>query len=244
MEHKSYYTNSSGQDVGIQIGEPSVNSGNRTEVIFTKDTCAAALRFYYVIPEEARGQSVSFTFSATGSNGETVSYNMGPYTISNMDMKLNIAVTDNDLCYLSIEDMAVYNAANAATIAAKIDLVYLYRSISGVTFDHAFVSPGANAEYLPGVTLPSGVSRKSKLRKVWALQDRQLANMQYGIYIDDPDFIQLDMSNMPDYAINMKAESGIWVETADGRYRAYIFVNSINNAGKSAKISIKRYSLK
>jgi hypothetical protein len=58
------------------------------------------------------------------------------------------------------------------------------------------------------------------------------------------DFQQLDLSGSPDFAINLKAESGAWVETADGKYRAYIYVNSIDNTTKSAKISIKRYTMK
>jgi hypothetical protein len=71
LEHRSYYTNSSGDDIGIVVGNPSVTNGGRTEVTFTKDTCAAALRYYYIIPEEARGKSVTFTFSAKASTGET-----------------------------------------------------------------------------------------------------------------------------------------------------------------------------
>ena len=127
LENRSFYTDSSGVDVGITVGNLSVTTDNNTEVIFTRDTCAATLRYFYIIPEEARGKSVTFTFSATASNGETVSYPMGPYTIANMDMKLDLVASDNNLCYISIADMAVYNAATAATIPDKIDLVYLYQ---------------------------------------------------------------------------------------------------------------------
>src|SRR5438045_3345569 len=61
LENKSYYTNTGGADVGIQIGDASVTSKNVTTVTFTKDTMAATLRYYYVIPDAARGQQVSFT---------------------------------------------------------------------------------------------------------------------------------------------------------------------------------------
>lgn len=244
LENKSYYTSGSGQDVGIQIGDPSVTSGTKTDVTFTKDTCAATLRYFYVIPEEARGKNVSFTFSAKASNGKTVTYNMGPYAVTKMDMKLDLVLTDNANCYLSIADMAVYNAANAAANAAKIDLVYLYRAITGITFAHALVSPGSNPEYLPGVTLPAGLSNSTKFDKKYGLRDQHLARLQYGIFIDDVDFEQYDFTNTPDYGINMRAESGAWVETADGKYRAYIFVNSVNNNAKSMTVSIKRYQMK
>jgi hypothetical protein len=243
MENKSYYTNNSGVDVGISVGNASVTAKNVTSVAFNKDTNAATLRYYYIIPDEARGQSVSFTFSAGSSNGETVSYKMGPYTIAKMDMKKNISLTDGGLMYISIADMTAYNATDAAAKAASIDLVYLYRNITTSAFNFALVSPAADAQYLPGVTLPGGVNRSTYERRVVNLQDYNLAQMQYGIYIDDPDFQQLNMTNEPNYAINLKQEAGVWVETADHKYRAYIYFNTATTASKSAVISMKRYTL-
>jgi len=243
MENKSYYTNNSGVDVGITVGSSSVTTKNVTTVSFSKDTNAATLRYYYIIPDAARGQSVSFTFSAESSNGETVSYKMGPYTIAKMDMKRNIAVSDGNLAYISIADMAAYNATDAAAKAGSIDLVYLYRNLTTSAFNHALVSPGADAQYLPGITLPGGVNRSTYERKAFNLQDYNLAQLQYGIYIDDLDFQQLNMSNEPNYAINLKAEAGVWVETADHKYRAYVYFNSANNTSKSAVLSIKRYTM-
>jgi hypothetical protein len=245
LENKSYYTNgSNGEDVGIPIGDPSVNKDALTTVNFTKDTNAVTLRYYYRIPEAARGKTVSFTFTAKSSNGETVTYAMGPYTISKMDMKLDMRVKDGDSCYISLADMAIYNAADAAAHADKIDLVYLYRAMPTVTFAHSLVSPGANPEYLPGVTLPANVNRRTKISKVWDLRDFNLARLQYGIYIDDVDFVQRDLSAAPDYAINLKKEAGAWVETADGKYRGYIFINLTDDKNKLAVISIKRYTMK
>jgi hypothetical protein len=55
------------RDVGVVVGSPSVNSQNKTTVTFTTDTVAATLRYFYVIPEEARGKTVTFTFSAKSS---------------------------------------------------------------------------------------------------------------------------------------------------------------------------------
>ena len=241
LEHRSFYTNSSGVDVPVTIGTPSTTVDKLTKVTFNVDTNASTLRYNYVIPEEARGKSVSFTFTATSSDGKTATYKMGPYAISKMAIKKNLAVSNGVNAYISIEDMAVYNATAAATNAGKVDLVYLYRA-TPTTFTHALVSPGADAAYLPGVTLPSGVNRSTKLRKVFNLQDRNLSNLQYGIYVDDIDFTQLDMVDMPNYALGLRAEAGVWVETTDKKYRAYIFVNSINAAG-TAVISILRYTL-
>ncbi|SFE44268.1 protein of unknown function [Chitinophaga sp. CF118] len=244
LENKSYYTNGSGVDVGVPIGDPSVNEAAFTRVTFTKDTNAVTLRYYYSIPQEARGKSVKFTFSVKSSNGESVSYAMGPYVISKMDMVLDLPVKNADSCFISIADMAVYNAADAAAKADKIDLVYLYRSIPNISFGHALVSPGADPVYLPDVVLPPNANRVTKVSKVWNLRDFNLARLQYGIYIDDLDFQQLDISNAPGYAVNFKAEAGAWVETTDGKYRAYIYINKADNAKKSAVISMKRYTLK
>jgi hypothetical protein len=241
LEHRSFYTNTGGVDVPVTVGTPSSNDGKSTKVAFTVDTTAATLRYYYVIPEEARGQSVTFTFSATSSNGQTVSYKMGPYTIAKMGIKKNIAVSNGNLAYISIENMTAYTAAEAAANAGKVDLVYLYRA-TPASFTHALVSPGADASLLPGVTLPSGVNRNSKLRKVFNLQDRNLANLQFGIYVDDKDLQEVDLTDAPNYALGLRAEAGTWVETADKKYKAYIFVNAVNANG-SAVISMLRYAL-
>jgi hypothetical protein len=80
------------------------------------------------------------------------------------------------------------------------------------------------------------------MRKVFNLQDYNLAQLQFGIYIDDRDFQEINLADSPNFAINLRAEAGVWVETADGKYRAYVYLNSVNAAG-TAVISIKRYAL-
>jgi hypothetical protein len=244
IDPKSYYTNSSGLDVGIIVASPAVNSGNITSVTLTKDTNAVTFRYYYVIPPEAKGKSVSFTFSAKSSNGESVSYKMGPYTVSNMDIVRRLTVTDGAAMYVSIADMKIYSETEAAQNPGKIDLVYLYRNYVTGAFNHALVAPSADPTYLPGVTLPSGVSNSSRVIKVFGLQDYNLAYMQYGTtFVDDPDLQKADFTTAPNYAIDLKAESGVWVETADKKFKAYVFVNSVNNSAKSAVISFKRLAM-
>jgi hypothetical protein len=237
--------------VPVVVGSPSVNKGNVTSVTFNVDTNASTLRYYYVAPEEARGKTVSFTFSATSSDGKTVSYKMGPYNISKMDIKRTMTVSNGNLAYISIEDMTVYNSANAATNAGKIDLVYLYRA-TPAAFTHALVSPASEPQYRPGITLPAGINRSTKLVKIFGVPDFNLVR-SYGTYssstatanyIEDLDFQKVSFENSPNFVLGMRAESGAWVETADGKYRAFIFINTINNAsGGSAVISMLRYAL-
>lgn len=243
LENNSYYTDGSGTDIPVLVGSPSVTSGATTTVTFTVDTSAATLRYYYQVPEEARGKTVSFVFSAKSSNGETVTYPMGPYRVANLDIVRNLQLQDSGACYISIADGTVYDSAGAAAHPDKIDLVYLYRSVPGVNFGNALVAPAADPQYLGGITLPAGVGSDTKIEQVWNLQDRDLAQLQYGIYIDDVDFQKLDLTGAPDYTINLKEESGVWVETHDGTYRAYIFFNSVDGAGH-AVISMKRYKMK
>jgi hypothetical protein len=250
MEHNSYYTDPDGQiDTPVTVGSPSVTDGGTTSVDFVTDTCASTLRYYYRVPDEAKGRSVSFTFSATASNGERVSTQMGPYAVSRMDIALDLVLTAAN-CYISIEDLAVCNAATAATIPEKIDLVYLFRNYNtdGVTFLHAFVSP-ANPQFLPGVTLPAGVNRSTKIRK-GGPKDAHLARLhlktppepQPAVYVDDVDMQTVDLADMPDYALNFIKDNGAWIETQDGRYRAYIYVNTVRPIA-GATISIKRYAM-
>ena len=242
LEHRSFFTNSSGVDVPVIVGAPSTTTGDKTTVNFTVDTSAATLRYYYVIPEAARGKTVSFTFSAKSSNGETVSFPLGPYTIAKMDWFRNKTVSDGNAMYISIQDTTIYTAANVGANASKVDLIYLYRT-TPANFTHALVSPAADPKYLPGVTLPAGMNKSTKEIKVFSLQDFHLAQLQFGIYIDDLDFQQLNFTDAPNFATNLRAEAGVWVETQDGKYRAYIYLNSINNTARTAVISMKRYPM-
>lgn len=244
LEHRSFHTDLSGTDVPVTIGNPCINEGNTTKVEFTVDTCASTLRYYYRIPEEAKGKQVSFTFSATASTGETVSMQMGPYQISKQDIVRDLTLTKAK-CYISIENMTVYNAMEAAEHPDEIDLVYLWRSADqGVTFGHAFVAPAADKEWLPDMDLPTGVNRNVKLRKEWGMIDGHLTSEpNNGTYLDDIDFETIDLTGMPNYAINMKTQGGMWIETEDGKYRAYLYINSLKNISGGV-ISIKRYQMK
>jgi len=79
--------------------------------------------------------------------------------------------------------------------------------------------------------------------KLLSLRDQQLARLQYGIFIDDLDFKNLDTSTASNFAINLKNEAGAWVETEDGQYRAYIYINAVNDASKNMRISMKRLKM-
>lgn len=249
FDPNSYYTNNSGQDVGVLVTEPLANDDYKTSVRFIVDTCAATLRYFYNIPEEARGQHVSFVFSGTASNGETVSYSMGPYQVSKMDMFLNVEIpNDSYLSFHGDDGISVYSKADLPNASKDIDLIYSYRTISSqIALRHSFLAPDLTAlarytPYFDDVTLPGNQSN-TKLRIAPAqIRDQQLSSLQYGVFVDDPDFEALNMASDGNSLINVLREEGFWLETADKMYRAYVFVNAVTSNG-GVTVSIKRYKI-
>ena len=241
FDPNSYYTDNSGKDIPVLVCSETQTTGPTTTATFSADTCAATLRYYYVIPEAARGKQVSFRFSVKANNGQTAEYELGPYNISKMDMALNQTLTNGAACYLSFhnegEAVHIYTAEEAAG-AGNIDLVYAFSSKSDIT--HAFFTPTAPTEFLSGVTMPAGAGN-SKLVRVYNLQDRQLSDLNNAKFIDDLEFQQIDFSGAVGYALRMGEQYGVWVETADGKYRAYVYVNKV--ASNTMTISVKRYRI-
>jgi len=242
----SYNTNNAGIDVPVLVAAESTTSGATTSTTFTVDTCAATLRYYYIIPEEARGKEVSFTFSVKASNGQTAEYKMGPYKISKMDMTLNQVLTSGNKCYISFrtdnEALHIYSAADIqanSSLASQIDLVYSYNASADLT--HGFFAANSPEVYRPNVVFPNGFSNNTKILKVYGLRDRQLANLNYSQHVDDLDLETMDYTNAESFAVKMVAEAGLWIETGDGKYRAYVFINKI--AANTVTISAKRYAL-
>ena len=120
-----------------------------------------------------------------------------------------------------------------------MDLVYHFSAKEDIS--HSLLTPAAPAELRDGATIPSGMSGNARLVRVYNLQDRQLSDLNNAKFIDDLDFQQKDFSGATDYALRLGEQYGVWVETADGKYRAYVYVNSVSSG--SMKISVKRYAL-
>ncbi len=242
FDPNSYYTNASGQDVPVRVANESQTSGETTTINFSVDTCAATLRYYYVVPKEAKNKEVKFTFSVKSSNGQVAEYKMGPYKISKMDMVKNLFLT-KDTCYLSFQNESeavhIYSGEdlkNDPSLFAKIDIMYAYSTKSD--FSHAFYTATSPKEYMDDLVLPSGFVNDTKMLKIYGLRDRQLADLQYSHFIDDLDFTELDMDKAINYVLGLKEESGVWIETAGGKYRAFVYVNQVMEDG--LKISVKR----
>jgi len=244
FEPYSWNTSPAGAEVPVVVTtDLTTNQATSTAVLI--DTAAATLRYYYVIPEEARGKNVSFTFSSRSSRGESASFKTESYPISAMDMEKGIEVQDQATAYISIQDMKAYTKAEveAGNLGNSIDLVYLYRKINGINFGHALVAPAASA-YLQGAELPAGTSNDIKIEKQVNIRDQHLSDRQYAVFIDDIDFKNLNISNAANYVLNLNEDEGAWIETQDGKYRAFIYINSVDQATPGMTISMKRLTLR
>lgn len=272
IDFNTYSTSGSGADVPTPIANPSVHDAtgnNGTTLTFfentatTRDTMAAGLRYFYVIPEAARGKEVTFTFSATASNGQSVTITEGPCYVGLLDMKLDLKLvsgntTSTVTCFLSFADMAVYTKAQIdadPSLVSKIDLVYVYRSPVGATsFGHALYSPSAVAgdavigtagKPADQVAMPTGIAANNTKIQRGQIKDRELSRLNSNLWADDPDFLTLDLSTAFDKVTNFKVEQGFWAESGDGKYRVYAYINTTPlNATSGLTISMKRMTMK
>lgn len=239
-----------GTDVSEIVASDCLTEGNLSSAKIL-DSKAVTLRYYYVIPENARGKKVSFTFSSVSEDGERVAYNTPAYQISSMDMNklISLSSDENGARYFSIEDMRAYTEEEviSGSLFSKIDFIYAYapkKTVGSNSYDykHAFFSPSAEQYYPDGYVLPSGIERKKTLMdKKLYVWDGQLKNdVNTAIYVDDMDLKSQTFENSADYVLDLRSDGGVFMQTSDGRYVAYVYINSLNNDNKSAVIGIKR----
>ena len=251
-------TYQAGDDVPVQtVKDASTNGATSTATMMDKvdehymnpavafgtsqaSLIAATVRYAYVVPAEAKGKNISFTFSSTSSTGAKASYSTPSYPVSKMDMKRLIELGNEGACYFSIEDMKV----TTQSLASKIDFIYIYQAkLNGYDYKHSFVSPGTDPKYIAiaGI-VPAGATNKTPMEKRANVRDAQLKGEAPNVYIDDVDFQSLDLGAAVDYALTFSKDDGAFMKTANGKYAAYVYVNKIDDSGKMT-VSIKRYPL-
>ena len=245
FDTKSYHTDSRGNDVGVVVADTATKALLSTAT-FNVDTNASTLRFNYVIPVQAKGKMISVKFEAESTTGEKVSASSSQYKVSQMDLKRDIHMSSDDVCYFSIETMKAYTEAEvvAQGLTDKIDLVYYYDPLTpeGYFIGHALVSPGSDTKYLNGRTIPASFKKnKTKIEKQVFLRDMQLSGEIPAIFVDDIDLETLDMTDAADFVLGLSSTNSVFVETEDGKYRAYIYLNE----ARSHKLTfgIKRYQM-
>lgn len=246
FDPNSYHTDSRGNDVGVPVASISSESSTYTAEFDLVDTVAATLRFSYVIPEEAKSQSVSITFTAESSTGEVVKTTIPAFKVSMMDIKRDLVMTNDDICYFSLETMQTYTEEEviAQGMEDKIDLIYLYDAITseGFIFGHALVSPATDERYLNGRTIPGSFAKNdTKIEKQVFMRDMHFTGEVPATFVDDIDLETLDLSLATNFILGISSSNSAFVESADGRYRAYLFFNEARS--RKLTFGIKRLDL-
>ena len=200
------------------------------------DLIAATLRYNFVVPEDAKGKTFSITFTAVSSTGDRVSYKTPNYKISKMDMKRLIELENEGACYFSIEDMKAYTKeeVNALNLSGKIDFIYNYQAkLNDFDYAHSFVSPATDPKFIAisGI-VPSGATNNTPMEQRANVHDAQLKGSNPAVYVDDIDFETLDLGGAMNYVLNLKKDDSAFMKTADGKWAAYIYVNSVDGSGK------------
>lgn len=259
IDVNSYRTNDVGEDVPTLVAQQVAQSDPcASKVALSVDTCAITLRYKYVIPEQARDNSVSFMFYASDDKGRVVSYEMGPYHCSRQYCKTGLQAS-NTRCYISVEDMAVYTYDEVIAGNKTVDLIYAYREVptdsspsgSGSVggLDKCFMSPTSAAisriKELSNVKLPP-VERNTLLRESAHAKDNVIEQSKWHLYVTDEDFAAMDFekagySNLVTNFVT--AYNCIWIETADGKYRAWMWVNTPAGGGDAITFGMKRYNM-
>ena len=112
-----------------------------------------------------------------------------------------------------------------------------------------FFSPTAAArariKELSAVKLPP-VERQTKLRESAHAKDEVIEQSKWHLYITDEDFAAMDFeragwSNLITNFVT--AYNCIWIETEDGAYRAWMWVNTPAGAGDAITFGMKRYAM-
>lgn len=241
LEPYSWYTNKGGVDIPVIVAKDCITENNKSVATFI-DTCASTLRYKYAIPEEARGKTVSFRFSCTANNGETATISSPEYKVSKMYKQRSIMLTSGAACYLSLKQMKAFTLAEviANNLTNEIDLIYFYNAAVGVT--HSLVSPATSADYLYGTIIPTGSTNDNKISKRRDVRDLQLGSPK-AEFIDDLDFETLNIDAAQNFVYNLNMSYGAFIITGNGKYKAFILVNYVDDTSKKMLVSIKRYDV-
>jgi hypothetical protein len=239
-------------DITSVVGANSVTNGS-TSTVNILDTNATTLRYFYVIPEAARGQNLNIKFSTNNKAGESASTTTPAYKISKMDMKRLITMvgTPTGARFFSIADMKAYtqDEVDVGNLSSKIDFVYAYAATITPTttaypYGHSLVSATETSYFPSGFTINAAWAKKAtKMEKKIGntLYDGQLkGDANNSIYVDDIDLIQQDFTGSANFALGLVADASVFMKTADGKYTAFIYINSINNTTSTAVVSLKR----
>ena len=243
----SRYTNpDNGEEDEVRIATETSTEGTVSKA-YIVDTVAATIRYFYVVPEVARGSKIKFHFrSITGTGEATVQ--SPEYTVSNVEIFKNLSLSSGERSCFSLETMQSYSVAQVEEmgIAGKIDFIYTYKPTmgSGWSFAHGLVSPSNEKGYLYPVEIPSGAANRTLMEKRYWPDGQLKTSGVPTIYVDEIDLRQAALDGVTAHAYELGQDQGILVKSHDGKYIAYLYINETSSNLKRMSFAIKRLTLK
>lgn len=243
----SRYTNpDNGEEEEVRIATETSTEGTVSKA-YIVDTVAATIRYFYVVPEVARGSKIKFHFrSITGTGEATVQ--SPEYTVSNVEIFKNLSLSSGERSCFSLETMQSYSVVQVEEmgIAGKIDFIYTYKPTmgSGWSFAHGLVSPSNEKGYLYPVEIPLGAANRTLMEKRYWPDGQLKTSGVPTIYVDEIDLRQAALDGVTAHAYELGQDQGVLVKSHDGKYIAYLYINETSSNLKRMSFAIKRLTLK
>ncbi len=243
--HSRKTSPSGGQEEAVLIATKTDTDGAISRA-YLVDTIAATIRYFYVVPEEARGKQLKFSFRSTSETGGA-SIASQTYNVSNVDIFKGLIMTSGNECYFSLETMQAYTKEQVTSqgLESKIDFVYIYKPTmgSGWTFGHGLVAPSNEEGYLLPNEIPAGASNKTLLeRKYWPDGQLKISGTP-TIYVDESDFRKAAFDGTITHAYGLGTDQGVLIKSQDGKYIAYLYINATSSNTKKIEFAVKRLTL-
>ena len=244
--HSRYTNPDNGNEEEVLIATETNTEGSLSRA-YLIDTIAATIRYFYVVPEEARGKTLKFHFRSITEKGGA-SIESPEYTVSNVDIFKDLSLSHEGFNCFSLETMQAYTVAQVQEqgIAEKIDFIYTYKPIlgSGWTFAHGLVAPSNEKGYLYPIEVPTGANNKTLLEKRFWPDGQLKTSGVPTIYVDEMDLRNATFDGVTSHAYELGQDQGVLIKSYNGKYVAYLYINGTSSNTKRINFAIKRLTLK
>ncbi len=216
---------------------------------------AVTITYNYVVPAEAKGKIIKFDVRYTTRQGSVQSYSTVEYDVSNLDMVETVVLADpadgTGSRYFSVTDMTSYTLAEveAQNKSAVIDFVYRYNNVAmtspggtDVTLNHSISAP-THTFFLDANYVPANWTKNASLIEKRKWNDMHLKQATPSEYVTDKALMTTSLSANSTAVYGLAANFGFVIQTADGNYRAFVYVRAVNNGDRTMTIGVKRLAI-
>ena len=243
----SRYTNpNNGEEEEVRIATETSTEGTVSKA-YIVDTIAATIRYFYVVPKEAKGNKIRFHFRSITEGGEAT-IQSPEYTVSSVEIFKNLSLSSGERNCFSLETMQSYSVAQVEElgIADKIDFIYTFKSTmgSGWSFAHGLVAPSNEKGYLYPVEIPSGATNRTLMEKRYWPDGQLKTSGVPTIYVDEIDLRQAALDGVTTHAYELGQDQGVLIKSHDQKYIAYLYINETSSNLQRMNFAIKRLTLK